>query len=167
MKYDTRTRFGLVAMTIFGGIAFTTVSEAREMPMKGRYVNLQGESNCMKVDDVKGHAICAFELPSVGISHDGELFSRHIKGMFDHVKGEGKMQGYLVNTYADGSSLTTQWEGSIKLDDERMSIGEGSYRCIAGSGRFASIKCEGTWTSAEQRGGFTLGEYGGTMTVPD
>lgn len=167
MKYFTTPLFGLVALTIFGGVALTTVSQAREMPMKGRYVNLKGESNCTTIDDVKGHVICTFEQPSVGLNDDGDFFSRSIKGTLDHVKGEGKIQGYLINTYMDGSSMTTEWKGISKFNDKKVRITEGSYRCIAGSGRFASVKCDGTWTASAQKGGFTLGEYGGTMTLPE
>ena len=56
------------------------------MAMKGRCVNLKGESNCTTIDDVKDHVICTFELTSVGISDNGEFFSRSIMGILNHIK---------------------------------------------------------------------------------
>lgn len=166
MKF-TKPLFEVIAITIFGGISLTTVSQAGEMPMKGSYVNLKAETNCTKVGDVEGHVICTFELPSVGIRDDGEYYSRSIKGTGDYVKGVGTNQGYTISTFADGSIITVEWKGSSKFNDQKVRMSEGSYSCITGTGRFSNIKCNGTWNSSAQKGGFTLGGYEGTMTLPD
>ena len=159
--------FVVVTHTIFGGILLTTVAQAGEMPMKGKYVNLKPESNCTKIQDVEGHVICTFELPGVGIRDDGEYYTRSVKGTIDYIKGVGNNQGYTISTFADGSTITVQWEGNSKFNDQKIRVSEGSYNCLTGTGRFTSIKCNGTWSSTAQKGGFTLGGYEGTMTLPD
>ena len=166
MKF-TRPLFAAVVIAIAGGLSLATVSQAGEKPMKGRFINLKSESNCTKVEDVEGHVICTFELPSVGILGDGEYYSRIVKGTIDYVKGVGKNQGYTISTFADGSTWTDEWEGSSKLNDQKVMILEGTYSCTTGTGRYSNIKCKGTWRSSVQKGGFSLGEYEGTMTLPD
>ena len=163
----TRPLFAAVGLAIVSGISLTTVSQAGEKSMKGRYVNLKPESNCTKVEDVEGHVICTFELPSVGVLEDGEYYARSVKGTVDYVKGVGKNQGYTISTFADGSTMTVEWEGSSKFNDNQVRISEGTYSCIAGTGRFSNVIFNGTWSSSAQKGGFTLGSYEGTMTLPD
>ncbi len=135
--------------------------------MKGEYVNLTADAKCSEVGDVEGHVLCTFEIPSVGIVDGGERHARIVKGTGDYVKGVGTHQGYTINTFADGSTMSVQWEGSVDFNDQNVRISQGTYNCLAGTGRYANVKCNGTWSSSPQKGGFTLGTYEGTMTLPD
>lgn len=155
---------------LFGALVFlgtTIVAEAGETAMKGRYVNLKAETNCTEVGDVDGHVICSFVLPSAGIQDDGEVYSRVVRGTLDYIKGVGKNQGHTINTFADGSVTTVEWEGTSKFDENKTRVMIGTYRCTGGTGRFQGVECEGNWTSTQQKGGFSVGEYEGTMTLPD
>ena len=155
---------------LFGALVFigtTLVAEAGETAMKGRYVNLKAETDCTDVGDVDGHAICSFVLPSAGILDDGEAYSRVVRGSLDYIKGVGTNQGHTINTYADGSVTTVEWEGTSDFDENKARVMSGTYRCTGGTDRFQGVECEGNWTSTVKKGGFSVGEYEGTMTLPD
>jgi hypothetical protein len=63
--------------------------------------------------------------------------------------------------------MATQWKGTSKLNDEKLSTMEGTLTCVGGTGRFAGVKCNGTWTGTRVKGGYTQGNYKGTLTLPD
>jgi len=162
---------GLVGVTalvsILGISSLVASAQAGEQTMSGRYVNLKADSECSKLDDVEGHFICTFEAPSVGISDDGEIRSRVVRGTLNLINGTGPAHGYTISTYQDGSMITSEWEGTGKVNDQMVRELAGTYKCVAGSGRYKGVECEGTWTSSVQEGGFTLGSYKGTMMLPD
>jgi hypothetical protein len=152
---------------LVGTLLLASAVSAGEQPFAGRYINHPGQNHCSKLEDKEGHLICSFETLSVGIRDNGEMYTRAVTGTLDWVNGAGPMQGYVVNTYADGSTLATQWQGFSRLDEQQLLRQEGTLTCIGGTGRFAGAKCEGMWTGMPQKGGFTLGDYKGTMTLPD
>jgi len=159
---------GVTAVVSMLGISSLTASaQAGEQTMSGRYANLKADSKCSKLDDVEGHFICTFEVPSVAISDGGEIRSRVVRGTLNLINGTGPAHGYSISTYPDGSMITSEWEGTGKVNDQDVRELAGTYKCVAGSGRYKGVKCEGTWTSSVQKGGFTLGSYKGTMTLPD
>ncbi len=159
---------GFTASTGFAAmLALSVAAQAGEQPDKGRYVNLKADAECSKIPDVEGHVICSFEMPGVSIVGNGEMDARVARGTLDYINGVGTAQGYTVTTSADGSTLTVQWEGTSKFDDQKVRHVEGTYTCVAGSGRFSGATCKGTWKQADQKGGFALGEWDGTITLPD
>lgn len=163
-----QTNLRLGSFAIVGAFIFTFSVQAGDQPQKARFVNLQPtELRCTKIDDVEGHDICSFEAPGVTILADGTLAARVTKGTLDYINGEGPVQGYTIETYADGSTLASKWSGISKVNDQNVRKIEGLYECASGTGRFSDIKCEGTYVSTVQKGGFHAGEYEGTMTLPN
>jgi len=158
-------RFG--AFAIAGAFIITFSAQAGEQPLKGRYINMSGETTCTKIGDKEGHIVCTYNLPSAGIRDDGEVYARVIKGTLDQTKGVGSVEGYTVSTYADGSMLVSTYEGMAKVDADKGQVSEGTLTCTGGTGRFQGAKCEGTWNGHRTKAGYTMGEYEGTMTLPD
>jgi hypothetical protein len=158
----------LASFAFFGAFIVTLSAQAGDQPQQGRYVNLKPtELNCTKLDDGEGHIICSFEIPGVTVLADGTLVSRLAHGTLNYINWEGTAEGYVIETYADGSTHTSKWSGTSKITDEKVRVIEGPYECVAGSGRFAGIECKGTWAQTAQKAGFHTGEYEGTMTLPD
>lgn len=152
---------------VVGAVFLSSPAQAGEQPLKGRYINVSGETNCTKIDDEEGHIICTYELPSAAIRDDGEMYARVIKGTLDLTNGVGSVEGYTVSTYADGSMLVSTYEGVSKVDADKNVVNEGTLTCVSGTGRFEGAKCKGTWKGRHTKAGYTLGEYEGTLTLPD
>lgn len=144
-----------------------TAARAGEQPVNGRYLNFPSQSDCTNVEGEQGRVICSFTTSSVVVGSDGEMSKRSVVGSLDWTHGAGPLRGETVSTFADGSTLTTTWEGESRTEDGRGPIINGTYECVGGTGRFEAAECHGSWTSENQKGGFALGSYQGTITLPD
>ncbi len=78
-----------------------------------REVHYSPTLHAIKVPDVEGHAIIAYEGKGIAFFEKWGACLATETGTFDLLKGEGPGQGYSHYTFPDGSTITMKWEGKI------------------------------------------------------
>ena len=158
---------GFIVLLAFGVVMSVTSDVwAGETEDHGRYVIEKAEGQDVKVGDVDGHVVSSFH--TTGVAFRGEEISTvSIGGTADFVNQVGPTRGFTVEVFKDGSTVTSRWEGEVKLDENKKPYLEGTYQCISGTGRWKGIQCEGTLKLSFEANVMGVGEWRGTVTLPD
>jgi len=72
----------------------------------------------------------------------GEFVSRRAVGYQDSLQGSGRLEGYVVETFREGT-IFSRYEGSR---DAASKTTKGTWEYYEGTGRFAAIRGQGTFT---------------------
>ncbi len=170
----TNTVLGVIGILIIAALLLVPATQARAKSEKveGRAITQITKIHVIKVGDVDGHVIGAFERRGLGFIN-GEVATYLNRGMFDYTKGKGKAEGYVTYTYEDGSTTVGKWQGTVAPTKDNRSAGKGTYTHIGGSGRFEGIKGGGSWTTmrytpytAEETKSDVIVNLTGTRTLP-
>ena len=151
-------------------MSVTSNTWAGEMENHGRYVTEKGKYEAVKVGDVDGHVVGSFHDTGVffGLGGDEKEISTSFGGgTFDFINQVGPVRGFTVNVFKDGSTVTHQWEGEAKLDENKKQYTEGTYQCTSGTGRWKGVQCKGTWKQSSEANGMSIGRWSGTLTLRD
>lgn len=160
------TKRMLSAIAIVCAVGWAVPSQAAEQEDSARWVDQKPEFVFLKVADKDGHVVGSFHKTGVYM-YNGETGMRFIGGTFDYVNWAGPIVGRTVVSFNDGSTLTFDWEGNAKFDENKSRFFEGTYRCASGTGRFKGVGCEGTWKEIPEQNGMGIGESKGKMTLPN
>jgi hypothetical protein len=128
-----------MAIVLVGNVA---AGESGKITM--REVHYCPTAHVVKVPDVEGHIIVAYEGKGIAFYEKWGVCLAIEIGTFDILKGEGSGQGYSHYTFPDGSTITGKWEGKIGGGG---ATAEGTWTNIKGTGKFQGIQGEGTWKS--------------------
>ena len=118
----------------------------------------------LHVHDEPDHALMLVEMEgepveySVGVA--GEFVSRRSVNFHDRIAGSGRMEGYAVTNFQEGS-VYSKFEGQR---DGKNKVTTGTWKTYKGTGKLAGIQGEGTFkvTAGEAPKEFILdmeGEY--------
>ena len=150
-----------------------TPAVAKKEKVKTRNVSQITKMHVIKVGDVDGHIIAVYERRGLAFFVGGEVGTYLNRGMFDITKGKGTAQGYVTNTFEDGSTTTSTWQGTIAPREGKRLTAEGAFTYIGGSGRFEGIEGGGKWTaksftpySKEETKSDLITDVTGTYTLP-
>ena len=108
--------FGIMALITFamGFVLVWDVVAGESGKITMREVHYSPTAHVVKVPDVEGHIIVAYEGKGIAFYEKwGACLAIEI-GTFDILKGEGSGQGYSHYTFPDGSTITMNWEGKIR-----------------------------------------------------
>ena len=170
----TNTVLGVIGILIIAALLLVPATQARAKSEKveGKSFTQITRIHVIKVGDVDGHVIGAFERRGLGFIN-GEVTTYLNRGMFDYTKGNGTAEGYVTYTYEDGSTTVAKWQGTVAPTKDNRSTGKGTYTHIGGSGRFEGIKGGGSWTTmrytpytAEETKSDVIVNFTGTHTLP-
>jgi hypothetical protein len=145
-----RGRFS-VAMVMFLVVGLSAaVAVAQDMVIKGTNFHHNIKFQAIDIGDVKGHRITVYENKGVSVYSTGERVDLAVMGAGNVTNGVGRIQGYDIRKFPDGSVLTLEWTGEVKTATPERAFGEGKYVSCRGTGRFENVKCEGTWQGGRQ-----------------
>jgi len=170
----TNTVLGVIGILIIAALLLVPATQARAKSEKveGRAITQITKMHVIKVGDVDGHVIGAFERRGLGFIN-GEVTTYLNRGMFDYIKGKGTAEGYTTYTFEDGSTTVAKFQGTVTPTKDKRSTAKGTYSYIGGSGRFEGIKGGGSWTvmrytpyTAEETKGDVIVNFTGTRTMP-
>ena len=125
------------------------------------------------IPDAEGHLVGFWVREGVVIFESGELAWSKAIGFFDQTKGAGTFAQYGIQTFQDGSTITTYSKGTTLATPAGVSsAAKRTGEIIHGTGRFQGIK--GTMTSSSkllppekgEPGGKSLGEGTFVYTLP-
>lgn len=166
---------GLLGILLIAALVLAGASPVMAKTEKVTYrnVNQMTKIHVIKVGDVPGHIIAVFERRGLGL-FDGEVAVYHGTQMLDSTKGKGTLQGYIMYTFEDGSTMVSKVEGNVTpLKDKRISS-KGTFTYIGGTGRFEGIKGSGTWSARsytpntkDETKSDVIVDITGTRTLPD
>ena len=118
-----------------------TQAEAKTVKVKYKIAGYLTKVEWIAVPDVEKHAVALYERRGVAIYENGETAAYHTRGTTDSIKGQGSFHGYSNYLFEDGSTIMTEYTGTMMLapgEKLRSLKGEGKY--IKGTGRFEGIK---------------------------
>ena len=172
MTHNTTTLNKLTAWSGFAMLAFTLclplgTTRAGEMVLTGTNVQQKVEATWVQIGEDESHGIGTFQTIGVTLQGDGEVATFTSKGTYEWKNGIGTHQGYLIKTYADGSTSTQKYEGTSKPAGETMRVWEGRLIFTDGTGRFEGLKGEGTYNGTRHSNGMGVTPWEAKVTVPD
>jgi hypothetical protein len=150
----------------------TTMLTKQTYTMKCRETGHTAKVNVIEVDDVPGHIIGVGEFPGMWSCDDGSVATTSTKDMFDYIKGSGKIHGYNVATFEDGSTLCIRYQGTATPEaNGKTSRWEATCEFSKGTGRFEGIQGGGSFTgkrlaSTPGAGAQYYVDYDLTYTLP-
>ncbi len=163
---DTRiAHAAVVAVLMLGLVSLAPGAEAGEMSRSGRNFQHVLKFEPVKIGDVEEHIVAAYEQEGLTSFQDGQVAEFKNSGTLDYVHWEGVHRGYLTMTFEDGSTTTTQYEGTTKKMPEGR-VGTGTYTYVAGTGKFAGIKGEGSYRGTHH-GKMSIYSWEEKITLPD
>ncbi|MFC1814299.1 hypothetical protein ACFL03_16600 [Thermodesulfobacteriota bacterium] len=118
----------------------------------------------LHVHDEPDHSLMLVEMEGVPIEYEvgvaGEFVSRRSVNFHNRIAGSGRMEGYAVTNFQDGS-VYSRFEGHR---DGKSKVTTGTWTTYKGTGKLAGIKGEGEFkvTTGEAPKEFILnmeGEY--------
>ena len=169
-KLTSRVTGFMVLLAFSVTMSVTLNAWAGETEDQGRYVAEKAAYQAVKVGDVDDHVVGSFHETGVFFGFGGdekEISTSFCGGTFDFINLVVSVRGFTVNVFKDDSTVTHQWEGEAKLDENKKQYTEGTYQCISGTGRWKEIQCKGTWKQLSEANGMSVGEWSGTLTLPD
>jgi hypothetical protein len=151
-----------------------TQAEAKTVKANHKTVAYITRVEWIAVPDVEKHVILLFERRGAAIFENGETAAYHTRGTTDSIKGHGKFHGYSDYLFKDGSTIITEYTGTITLPPgEKLHSLKGESKYIKGTGRFEGIKGKTSFTGnyvAPYTQDKTKGEFvvdvTGTYTLP-
>jgi len=97
----------------------------------------------LHVHDEPDHSLILVEMEGVPIEYEvgvaGEFVSRRSVNFHDRIAGSGRMEGYAVTNFQNGS-VYSRFEG---YRDGKVKITTGTWKTYKGTGKLAGIKGEG------------------------
>ena len=116
------------------------------MIRKDTYKIAMTRRQMLSVGDKPDHYLMLTEMEGkplgekVGVA--GEFVSRRAVGYQDSLQGSGRLEGYVVETFREGT-IFSRYEGSR---DAASKTTKGTWEYYEGTGRFAAIRGQGTFT---------------------
>lgn len=155
-----------VSILVVAGALYPSVADAESRTIQGTNYHHAVVWQGIDVGDVEGHMVGAYENKGVSVYEDGEEVELVIRGTLDLVKGLGKVDGYDIRMYGDGSMITLEYHGESKMTPEGRVVW-GTYTSCRGTGRFEGAKCDGTWKGGMKGKSLNVVEWKVTYTVPE
>lgn len=155
-----------IAVLAVAGTLYPSVAGADSQTIKGTAYYHGVVWQGFDVGDVEGHVVGAYENKGVSLYEDGEEVETVVRGTLDFVKGLGKVAGYDIRLYDDGSRITLEYHGEAKMTPDGRVV-SGTYTSCIGVGRFEGAKCNGTWTGGMKGESLSVFEWEITYTVPN
>ena len=156
---------GMAAMVLAIGL-LAIPAQAGEMTLKGRNVQSKATSSWAQIGDDESHGIGAYEADGLGFHENGEVSTYVSKGLYDWRHGTDQHSGYVVRTYADGSTTTSHFEGTTS-SDAGAATWNGTVVYVSGTGRFDGIKGEGTYEGQRYLNKMSVTDWEMRVVLPD
>ena len=161
----TITILGCIGVFLIAALILVPTVQAGEKTFKYKVVSHTTKTEMAPVPDVEKHVVGVYEKSGVAIYENGETAAYDTRGTFDFVKGLGPWAGYCQNSFADGSTIITKYQGTSTLGEgKRLLKGEGKY--IKGTGRFEGIKGKFSLTVEYITKTYSIVDVTGTYTLP-
>jgi hypothetical protein len=166
-----KAKLWIVMLSVAALTVFAAVSLAGAETIKGRQVQFISKAEVLQIGDVPDHIIGIYDQTGLASFETGEVASMTIKGTLDYIKGTGPIQGYMVYTFEDGSTMTAKYQGTTRPDPSgKGARWETTWTYIQGSGRWAGIQGGGTSTGRRFApfggGAQAYSDVIGTYTLP-
>jgi len=159
------TILGCICVFLITAFVLMPTVQAGEKTFKYKVVSHTTKAEIAPVPDVEKHIVGLFEKKGVAIYENGETAAYDARGTFDYVKGQGPWEGYCQNSFADGSTIITKYQGtSTIVEGKKLLKGEGKY--IKGTGRFEGIKGKFSITGKYITKAYSVTDITGTYTLP-
>jgi hypothetical protein len=161
------------AIFVIGIWLLGLVPQAMAETLNFKWFNHVTKQEDAPIPDADGHFVGFYMREGVVIFESGELAWSKGIGFFDLTKGAGTFTQYAIQTFQDGSTITTLRKGTTGATPASVSsAAKSTAEIIHGTGRFQGIK--GTMTSSSkllppekgELGGKSLGEGTYTYTLP-
>ena len=118
-----------------------TRAEAKTMKVKYKIAGYLTKVEWIAVPDVEKHVVALYERRGVAIYENGDTAVYHTRGTTDSIKGQGSFHGYSNYLFEDGSTIMTEYTGTMMLaPGEKLRSLKGTGKYIKGTGRFEGIK---------------------------
>jgi hypothetical protein len=141
------TAYVMIVVAILTTLIALPLAGAGTITEKGRDVFHYVKVEVTKVGDVDGHVIGIAEGKGLEfVEGSGDVGNYSMKVMFDYRNGAGLFQGYSMITFGDGSTLTTQYEGTTTPHPSGVSTWGGTVSLVRGTGRFEGIQGTASFT---------------------
>jgi hypothetical protein len=119
----------------------------------------------LAVGDVPDHTLMLTELEGYPIEYTpgvaGEFVYRRSVGFHDRIKGDGRMNGYAVTVYQNGSVYSRFW------GDKMGPMTKGKWEVERGIGKLAGLTGAGTFTvTPSDKPGELILEMDGEYNLP-
>ncbi len=153
---------GLTGILVISACLILSVTQAGADTMKFRVSNVVTKGEVYPVGDVEGHNLVFVIRDGAVTLENGEAGSMKALFISDVMPKGGSFLGYLILTFADGSTILLSFRpGTFSPDPEGKFalIQQGSGELVNGSGRFKGIK--GTMSMTGKVLKPTKGEVGG------
>jgi len=150
-------------------------AEAKTEKANHKVVSSLTRVEWVAVPDVEEHVIILFERRGAAIFENGETAAYHTRGTTDSIKGHGKFHGYSDYVFKDGSTIISEYTGTITLPPgEKLHSLKGEAKYIKGTGRFEGIKGTASfsgnyvtpYTEDKTKGEFVI-DVTATYTLPN
>jgi hypothetical protein len=92
-----------------------------------------------------GHEIGIAAFRGLAIFPGDRIASHWYSGNFDFVKGSGRIAGYALWQFEDGSRIEAAYSGETKAAADGGITFTAQYKDIVGTGRYAGFRGEGTF----------------------
>ena len=123
------------------------VQAAERGKVTGRGVSYVTNFQSIPVGDVEGHILFLLEAKGIGFGEPwGHCLSKDSQ-IGDRTKGAGSVEGYTIQTYPDGSTITTKSKSMSRgagPGKTGASEGEFTWTYVSGTGKFQGIQGGGT-----------------------
>lgn len=139
---------------------------AGESAVKGRNIQSKAESSWTQVGEDQGHGIGSYTASGLTFHDGGEVSTYTSYGVYDWNQGGDWHRGYIVRSFADGSTTTAQYEGTT-ASAAGATTWKGIYSFVAGTGRFENIEGQGTYSGVRYPNKMGITDWEGTITLPD
>lgn len=159
-------RQGRVIATVAVLALLAVPALAGEMAAKGRNIQSKAESSWTQVGENQSHGIGTYTASGLTFHEGGEISTYTSYGMYDWNGGSDWHRGYIVRSFADGSTTTAQYEGTT-ASEAGETTWEGTYSFVGGTGRFGGIKGGGTYSGRRYPNKMGITEWEGKIILPD
>ena len=149
-------------------------AEAKTVKANHKVFGYLTKVESVAVPDVEEHVVILFERRGAAIFENGETAAYCTRGTTDSIKGHGKFNGYSDYLFKDGSTIITEYTGTITLPPGgKLHSLKGESKYIKGTGRFEGIKGKTSfsgkyvapYTTDKTKGEFVI-DVTGTYTLP-
>lgn len=164
LSHFARRGRALVAVAVLGLLAVPAF--AGETAVKGRNVQSKSDSSWTQVGEDQSHGIGTYTASGLTFHEGGEISTYASYGMYDWNRGADWHRGYIVRSFADGSTTTAQYEGTTS-SEAGTATWEGTYAFVGGTGRFEGIKGGGTYSGRRYPNKMGITDWEGTVALPD
>lgn len=121
--------------------------------------------------DRPGHVMGVIGFAGLTFYESGEIAPHTNPAAFDLTEGSGPHQGWVVDTFDDGSTAIERYQGrAAVIDDGAKTVVEGTYTCEGGTGRFEGLTGSGTYQGERfgrlEAGASVYVDFEGACTTP-